>query len=104
MKSLRDIDNNLLKTDEEKAEGLVRDHCVWNKEERKVNEEKKRIVDEEVEREVLEEMVMKVKTVLNATQTSSAPVPDGTSYRFIKTIKNTILEEKLVEEVAKNLI
>lgn len=30
MKSLRDANDNPLNTDEEKIEGLIRDHFVWN--------------------------------------------------------------------------
>ena len=49
-------------------------------------------------------MVTKVKIALNGTQNSSAPELDGISYRFIKMIKDTILRERMLEEVAKNLI
>ena len=38
MKSVRDVDNNLLNMDKEKAEGLVRDHFVWNEEGRKMDQ------------------------------------------------------------------
>ena len=50
---------------------------------------------EKEEGEALEEIVMKVKTTLSETQNSSAPGPGGISYRFIKTVKDTILVEKL---------
>ena len=49
-------------------------------------------------------MVTKVKTALSGTQNSSAPSPDDISYRFIKNIKNSFLGEKIMEEVAVNLI
>lgn len=102
MKSLKDIDDNLLNTDEEKEEGLVRNHFGSNEGGRKLDKEEERMVDKGVDRNALEEMVIKVKTALSRTQNSSAAEPDGISYRFIKTIKDSILREKLIEEVAKN--
>ena len=94
----------MLNTDKEKTEGLVKDHIVWDEEGRKVDKEEEKADDGEVERGVLEEMVTKPKTTLSGTQNSSAPKPDGISYRFIKRIKETILGEKLIEEVDRNLI
>ena len=46
----------------------------------------------------------KVEIALSGAQNSLAPVPHGISYRSIKTIKETVLGERIVEEVAKNLI
>lgn len=79
MKSLQDINNNLLKTDKEKLEGLIRNHFVWNMEGRKVDEEEEMIDHEEVEAGGLEKMIKKVEIVLSGTQNSSAPEPDGIS-------------------------
>ena len=90
--------------DAEKAECLIRDYFIWNEEGRKVEEEEEEGKNEEAEEEDLEELVMKVKIMLSRTQNSSALGPDSISYRFIKTIKETILEEKVIEEVARNLI
>ena len=47
-------------------------------------------------------MVTKVEIALSETQNSSTPRPDGIIYRFIKSIKNTILQENVLKEVAKN--
>lgn len=55
------------------------------------------------EEETLDEMVAKVKIALGGIQNSSASGPDGISYRFIKTIKATMLGEKIIEEVTSNL-
>ena len=104
MKSLWDIDNNLCNKNKEKAEEVIRDHFVWNKEGRKVSEKEETGDNKEVEEETLEKMVTKVETTLSRTQNSSAPETDSISYRFIKVIKDTILVEKILEEVAKNLI
>ena len=83
---------------------MIRDHFIWNKAARKVEEEQEEVGNEEVKEEALDEMVMKVKVMLSGTQNSSASSPDSISYRFIKTIKDTILEKKVIEEVARNLI
>lgn len=97
MKSLQDTNNNLLNTDEETIEGLMRDHFVCNIEGRKLEKEEEEVANREVEAEVLNEMITKVETVLNGNQNSLATGPDGISFRFIKTMKDTILEEKVVE-------
>ena len=104
MKYLQDIDNTLLKTDEEKAKGLIRDHLVWNEEERKIEEEEEKVEDEEVEEEALNVIVTKVEIALSEIQNSSAPSLDSISYRFIRMIKDTILGEIILEEVARNLM
>ena len=103
MKLLRDVDNNLFNKDDKKAEGLISDHFVWN-EGRKVNEKEERGENEEVEKGTQEEMVTKVEIALSRTHNSSASGPDSIRYRFNKGIKDTILVEKMLEEVAKNLI
>ena len=90
IKSLLDVDNNLLNMNEEKAEDLIRDHFVWNEEERILEKVEEKVEDEEVEEGPLKEMVIKVEIALSGTQNSSAPGPDGINYRFIKTIKETI--------------
>ena len=104
MKTLRDTENKKLNTDKEKAGGLIRDHFVWNEGGRMLEEEEEEDVEEEVEENSLDEMTTKVEIAHSGTQNSSAPRPDGFSYRFIKTIKDTILRERLIEEVARNLI
>ena len=104
MKALRDTDNNPLNTDEKKAEGLIRDHFMWNKEGRTTEEEEEEgDDDEEVEESSLKEIITKVEIVLGGTQNSLAPGPDSISYRYIKSIKGIILGARLLEEVAKNL-
>ena len=57
-----------------------------------------------MEEEALEQMITKVKIILGGIQNSSAPSIDSISYRFIKVIKDTILGEELLKEVARNLI
>ena len=104
MKSLWNTNNNPLNTNEEKAEGLIGDHFVWNEEGRLIEEEEQDGGNEEVEENSLEDMIAKVEMVLSSTQNSSDPGLDSISYRFIKSIKRTILGKRLLEEVARNLI
>ena len=104
LKALQDTNNNPLNTDEEKAEGLIRDYFMWNERGRTLKEEDEEEDNGEVDENSLEEMIIKVEAALSGTQNSSAPGSDSISYRFIKAIKGTILEERLLEEVVKNLI
>ena len=96
------MNNKLLNTEEENAEGLIRDHFVWKEDGRKVEEEKEEAEEEEVDRETVKEIVKKVENILSRRQNSSASRPDSISYRFIKTIKNTTLGEKLLESGQKS--
>ena len=94
MKSLQDINDKKLNTDKEKAEGLIRNHFVWNKDSRILEGGKEEGEDgQEVEENKLEEMRIKVEAALGGTQNSSAPGSDGISYRFIKKVKERVLGE-----------
>ena len=104
MKTLQDTNNNSLDINDEKTEGLIRDHFFWNEEGRKLEEEEVRGDDKDMEGGALEKMIRKVEIALSGTQNSSATGLDDVSYRFIKTIKDTILREKILEEVVKDLI
>ena len=103
MKSRQNTDNNPLNTDEEKVKSLIRDHFALNKERRKVGEEEE-AGKEEVEEGVLDEIVTSVEIALSGTQSGSAPGLDCISYRFIQAIEDTILQQKVLEEVARNLV
>ena len=104
MKALWNTNNNLHNRDEEKAEGLIRAHFVWNECGRTTEEEEEESDSGEVEESSLEAMITKVEIALSGTQNSSTPGPDGISYRFIKTIKGMNSEERLLEEVARKII
>ena len=41
------------------------------------------------------EMALKARTALSGTSSSLSPGPNGISYRFIKAIKDTVLEDML---------
>ena len=84
-------------------EVLVRANFIWNEGGRKVDKEEERTGYEKVEGEGLEDMVAKVKHMLSGIQNSSAPSLDGISYSFIKGINNIILQNTILEEVARNL-
>ena len=104
MKAKRNIDNVPLNTNEKRVEGLIRDHFMWNEKVSSVDEEIGEANEEEAEGRDVDEMVKKVKVAIGRTQNISAPEPDGISYRFIKIIKDSILWEKVLEEVAINLV
>jgi len=89
-----------LKTDNEKKNGLIRDHFEWKKEGRKVDEK-----EEERERypgltgisqEKMEELVRKA---LAGTSNKSAPGPDGIRYKLIKRVLDLELGRELIREV-----
>lgn len=69
-----------------------------------MEEETQKVNKKEMEKETLEEIVKKVDTALSGTQNSSALGPYSISYRFIKGVKDSILEERVLEVVASNLI
>jgi len=105
MGDLTDTTGVPLKTDNEKKNGLIRDHFGWRNEVRKVDEE-----EEERERypgltginqEKMEELVRKA---LAGTSNRAAPGPDGIGYKLIKRVLDLKLGRELIGEVAENLI
>ena len=85
-----------METDEQKADGLVRDLFGWNEEsERKGPQESAEYGQDEIQ-----DMEERVRRTLMGTQNSSALGTDGISYRLVKAIKDTPLGEELVNEVA----
>ena len=67
MKSLPYTNNNLLYIEQEKAEGLIRAHVVWNKGGRKTEEEEEERDSGKVEEGSLEEMITKVEIAFSGT-------------------------------------
>jgi len=85
------------KTDNEKKNGLIRDHFGWRNEGRKVDE-----IEEERERylgltginqEKMEELVRKA---LAGTSNKSAPGPDGIGYKHSKRVLSLKLGSELI--------
>ena len=82
----------------------MRDHFVWNEEGRMLQKEEEEGDGEEVKESSVKEIMTKVGIALGSTQNSSVSGPDSISYRFINMIKDTILRDRILEEVGKNLI
>ena len=100
MRNLRDVEGRTLETDEDKSEGLVRDLFRWNDE--MVAE---RTLDStEYGRVEIDDMEGRVREAPMGTRNSSAPRPDGISYRLIKAVRDTRLGEELIKEVALHLL
>jgi len=94
-----------LKIDNEKKNGLIRDHFGWRNEGRTVDE-----IEEERERysrltginqEKMEELVRKA---LAGMSNKSAPGSDGIGYKLIKRVLDLKLGSELIREVVENLI
>ena len=82
------------------ADGLVRDLIGWN-EESEVEGPQESV---EYGQDEIQDMEERVRRALMGTKNSSAPGPDGISYRLIKAIKDTPLGVELGNEVAVQLL
>jgi len=105
MGDLTDTTGVTLKTDNEKKNGLIRDHFGWRKEGRKVDEtEEEREKNPGLTRINQEKMEELVRKALAGTSNRSAPRPDGIGYKLIKRVLDLKLGSELIGEVAENLI
>ena len=100
MRNLRDLEGTTLQMDVEKTGGLVRDLFGWN-EDPEVEGHQESV---EYGQDEIKHMEESVRRALIGTKNSSAPGPDGISYRLIKVIKDTPLGEELVNEIAVQLL
>ena len=100
MRNLRDLEGTPLGTDGQKVEELVRDLLGWNEESEGEGPQE----SAEYGHDEIQDMEERVRRALMGTKNSSAPGPDGISYRLIKGIKDTPLGEKHVNEVAVQLL
>jgi len=101
MRKLTSQDGTELSTEKDKVQGLVKDHFGWNDNRRKVDEEEE--VDNKREIAKAEEIRRWAKEALSKTSNASAVGLNGISYRFIKAIMRTELEEELIDEVTRNI-
>src|SRR5437868_7052128 len=102
MVDLTSVEGKKLETDEEKREGLCKDHFGWDKQGREVRETEEEGGDEgddQMRGESLSQLEAEVRKALASTKNASAPGPDGISYRMIKAVQKTKLSEELVREV-----
>ena len=100
MINLQDLEGIILETDEQKADGLVRDLFGWN-EESEVDGIQESVEYVQEETQAMEE---RVRRGLMGTKNSSAPGPDCISYRLIKAVKDTALGEEVINAVAIQLL
>ena len=115
MRELNDDEGNPLITDREKAEALEKRHFHWDKDGRQLEDTEAKEGGRETEelRELEEERVTpsyskqelksKLRKALQRTSNTSAPGPNGMSYRFIKALRDTIFEDELLTQLAKEL-
>lgn len=89
-----------METDKEKSDGLVRDLFRWNDE---VIAERT-LYSAGYGQDEIDDMEDSVRKALMGTTNSSAPGPDGVSYRLIKAVRDTPLGEELISEVALHLL
>ena len=104
MRRLRTKERKELISDQEKVQGLVQDLFGWDE-----NRQPTRVPQPEERRNDIGDnegrfMVAQVIKALSGTSNSSAPGPDGVSYKLLKAIKDNRLGKAVVEEVATNLI
>ena len=101
---MRTKERKELISDQEKVQGLVQDLFGWDE-----NRQPTRVPQPEERRNDIGDnegrfMVAQVIKALSGTSNSSAPGPDGVSYKLLKAIKDTRLGKEVVEAVATNLI
>ena len=100
MKTLKDLDGKVIEQ-EDRAEALEKAHFVWQDREAEKEEEDRREDAPELGREELKD---KVLDALSRTSDTSAPGPDGISYKMIKWANKSVLGEYLMDDVVDNLI
>ena len=100
MKTLKDLDGNVIE-EEDRAEELEKAHFLWQDREAEGEEVDRREDAPGVGREELKD---KVLDALSRTSNTSAPVPDGISYKIIKWANKLVLGEYLIDDVVDNLM
>ena len=102
MRNLKDKEGRALGSEKEKVEGLVRDLFGWR--EGMTDLEETGSAGRERGVEEVERMMALVVRALMGTKNSSAPGPDGVSYRLIKAVRDTPLGQGVMREVAESLL
>ena len=100
MKRLKDLDGNVIE-EEDRAEALEKAHFLWQDREIEEEEEDSREDAPGLGREELKD---KVLDALSRTSNTSAPGPDGISYKIIKWANRSVLGEYLIDDVVDNLM
>ena len=100
MKTLKDPDGKVIK-EEDRAGALEKAHFLWHDREAEEGEENRREDAPGLGREELKD---KVLDALSRTSNTSAPGPDGISYKIIKWVNKSLLGEYLIDDVVDNLM
>ena len=100
MKTLKDLDGKVIE-EEDRAEALKKAHFLWQDREAEEEEEDRREDAPGLGREELKD---KVLDALARTSNTSAPAPDGISYKIIKWANKSVLSEYLIDDVVDNLM
>ena len=100
MKTLKDLEGKVIE-EEDRAEGLEKAHFLWQDRETEEEEEDGREDAPGLGREELKD---KVLDALSRTSNTSAPGPDGISYKIIKWANKSVLGEYLMDDVVDNLM
>ena len=100
MKTLKDLDGKVIE-EKDRAEALEKVHFLWQERETEEEEEDRR---EDAPGLGREELKNKVLDALSRTSNTSAPRPDGISYKIIKCANKSVLCEYLIDDVVDNLM
>ena len=91
IRNLKDIEDERLTTDWERAEGLVGDLFVWAENLKGGQNRTQEGDKEEYGEKEVKVMTERVQRALMRTKNSSTPRPDGIEYRLVKAVKITPL-------------
>ena len=100
MKTLKDLEGKVIE-EEDRAEALEKAHFLWQDRETEEEEEDGREDAPGLGREELKD---KVLDALSRTSNTSAPGPDGISYKIITWANKSVLGEFLIDDVVDNLM
>lgn len=89
MKGLVDEEGKKLKQEKDKVEGLIRDHSEWEAKGRKLKKKEEQEDTKEQRERNGKKMGKEVWEAQRKTCNTLVSKPDGISYRFIKTLKDT---------------
>ena len=95
MCTLENDEGKIWKKDEDKVRVISRRNFRWDDERTWGEDGTRRFIQDDVK-----EIEGELREALQGMSNSSAPGPDGISYRFIKAIKDTVLDELLFCQLA----
>ena len=100
MRTLKDLEGKVIEA-EDRAEALEKAYFLWQDREAEEGEEDRREDAPGLGREELQDKVLEA---LSRNSNTSAPGPDGISYKIIKWANKSVLGEYLIDDVVDNLM